>query len=92
MQQNYKQAAYFHQSRRKGHNVAQYNLALCYEDGRGVLQNYKAVYWYTKAAKQGCVASKLNLASCYALGLGVSQDRIKAYAIILHAKLNGRYL
>ena len=38
----------------QGHASAQYNLALKYDNGEGVLQDYKeAVKWYTKAAEQG---------------------------------------
>ena len=37
-----------------GYEVAQYNLAVMYDDGKGVLQDYKeAVKWYRLAAEQG---------------------------------------
>ncbi|WP_288844273.1 tetratricopeptide repeat protein [uncultured Megasphaera sp.] len=35
---------------------AQFNLGVCYEDGKGVAQDYKkAVEWYQKAVDQGNV-------------------------------------
>ena len=38
----------------QGNDIAQYNLALMYNDGRGVTQDYKqAVKLYRKAAEQG---------------------------------------
>lgn len=37
----------------QGYADAQYNLYVCYYDGKGVTQDYmKAVYWCTKAAEQ----------------------------------------
>ncbi len=38
----------------QGNASAQYNLALMYDNGKGVLKDYKeAVKWYRKAAEQG---------------------------------------
>jgi TPR repeat protein len=37
-----------------GNDVAQYNLALMYENGDGITENLnQAIYWYKKSAKQG---------------------------------------
>lgn len=46
----------------QGNAQAQCNLALMYENGRGVTKDYaKAVEWYTKAAEQGYAEAKNNL-------------------------------
>lgn len=38
----------------KGDNKAQYNLGVCYIDGKGVVKDYdKALYWFEKSANQG---------------------------------------
>jgi TPR repeat protein len=59
----------------EGDNEAQYNLALIYHHGEGVLQDYKqASYWYKKAAEQGLAEAQYNLASLYYYGEGVLQD------------------
>ena len=91
VRQDYKQAAYWYtKAAEQGNAGAQYNLANLLKNGTGVLEDHKqAVYWYTKAAKQGLGLAQFNLGICYAMGLGVSKDKIKAYAILLHAKLNG---
>ncbi|ORY32717.1 kinase-like protein [Rhizoclosmatium globosum] len=50
----------------KGCAVAQYNLALCYLNGRGVDKSIaKAVEWYHKSADQGFAAAQYNLALFY---------------------------
>ncbi|EXX50613.1 Skt5p [Rhizophagus irregularis DAOM 197198w] len=37
-----------------GHESAQYNLAMMYEYGKGIVKNIdKAIYWYEKSAEQG---------------------------------------
>jgi TPR repeat protein len=88
---DYKQAIYwFTKAAEQGLAMAQYNLGVCYKNGEGVLKDYKqAVYWHTKAAEQGHAYAQLHLGVCYAYGEGVYKDEIKAYAIALHAKLNG---
>jgi TPR repeat protein len=60
----------------EGDNEAQYNLALIYHHGEGVLQDYKqASYWYKKAAEQGVAEAQYNLALRYDSGnKGVLQD------------------
>ena len=74
----------------KGDAIAQFNLGLCYKNGKGVLEDDKqAVDWWTQAAEQGVAQAQINLGVCYAVGEGVTQDKVKAYAIFLHAKLNG---
>ena len=62
-----------------GYAIAQYNLGVCYENGRGVTRNYaEAVKWYTKAAEQGDVQAQRNLGVCYRDGQGVTQSYAEA--------------
>ena len=50
----------------RGDRKAQYNLAVCYDYGVGVVQdNAKAVEWYTKAAEQGDADAQRCLGECY---------------------------
>ena len=44
---------------KQGDAEAQYNLGMCYGQGKGVKQDVqKAVEWYTKAAEQGFESAK----------------------------------
>jgi TPR repeat protein len=44
----------YQKSANLGNCVAQYNLALMYENGNGTKRDMsKAIYWYKKSAKQG---------------------------------------
>ncbi|KAK3820645.1 MAG: hypothetical protein J3R72DRAFT_479877 [Linnemannia gamsii] len=46
----------------QGSDMAQYEVARCYEEGRGVSTNYeKAVDWYTKASQKGHHQAKRDL-------------------------------
>ena len=54
---------------------SQYNLAVMYAEGLGVLRDDKeAIEWYHKSAEQGFAAAQLNLGVMYANGQGVLQD------------------
>ena len=58
-----------------GDAVAQYKLARCYENGRGVEPDFAAARkWYEKAAKQGNADAQHALATIYAYGMQVAQD------------------
>ena len=52
---NYVKAVeWFRKAAEQGNDVAQYNLAMCYERGEGVVKDLaEAVKWYRKAAEQG---------------------------------------
>lgn len=59
----------------KGDAEAQYKLARCYENGRGVEQDFAAARkWYEKSARQGNADAQHALATCYAYGMQVTQD------------------
>ena len=64
----------------KGDAVAQYNLALSYEEGKEVKQDYKKAFeWYSKSAKKGYMPAQTSLGVMYAKGLGLKQDYKKAF-------------
>jgi len=47
---------------KKGHAIAQTNLAFCYDNGHGVSQDYaEAARWYRLAADQGFEAAQQKL-------------------------------
>ncbi len=59
----------------QGNAVAQFDLGLLYETGRGVPQNYfEAIKWYRLAADQGNALAQFSLGAMYTNGLGVAQD------------------
>ncbi len=65
---------------KQGQASAQYNLALMYEDGRGVPEDDKeAVKWYRLAAEQGVAWAQNNLGVMYDNGEGVPEDDVYAY-------------
>lgn len=81
---NLEQAAkWYLKSARQGYAKAQHNLALLYEDGRGLPQSYEqAAIWYAKAAQQSFAEAQNNLAVLYLLGEGVSENRTKAERLL----------
>lgn len=74
--ENYSRAVYWYtKAAEQGYADAQYQLGLCYYEGRGVKQNYKkAVEWWLKAAEQNHSSSQDRLSNCYASGQGVQQS------------------
>ncbi len=51
----------------QGDAMAQFNLGVMYNTGRGVAQDYKqAVAWFRKAAEQGDAMAQFNLGLMYA--------------------------
>ena len=70
----YKQAA------AKGSADNQYQLALCYWEGKGGNQDDVAAYhFFEKAAVQGMAEAQFAVGRCYALGRGVVQDANEAF-------------
>jgi TPR repeat protein len=63
----------------QGDALAQYNLGLLYDNGRGVQKDYaQALQWYEKAAVQGHADAQVNLGILYDYGRSVPQDFKKA--------------
>jgi len=65
----------------QGDAEAQYKLARCYENGRGVEQDFaEARKWYEKSARQGNANGQHALATWYAYGMQVAQNYDEAIA------------
>ena len=63
----------------EGDALAQFNLGLLYESGRGVVADpAKAAAWYERAARQGMARAQYNLALLHQTGRGVPQDVAQA--------------
>ena len=59
----------------RGSPEAQYNLAILYYNGDGLVRNRtKAAEWFTKSAKQGLDRAQYNLGALYFSGLGLDRD------------------
>ena len=64
----------------QGIPIAQYNLGVMYDNGKGVPQDYaEAMNWYRRAAEQGLADAQHNLGWVYFEGQGVPQDYILAH-------------
>ena len=79
-----KAAKWYEKAAKKGHPVAQNNLAALYmrgkdKNGAGIDKNVKkGLAWYEKAAEQGSTAALDNLALHYISGIDVKKDVEKA--------------
>lgn len=63
---------WLHKASVAGHARAQYQLALCLHQGRGVRQNLsEAAKWYLRAAEGGYVRAMYNTSLCYSYGEGL---------------------
>jgi TPR repeat protein len=59
-----------------GHSKAQFNLAVCLENGTGVKKDAAEAWkWYQKAADQGDSAAQFNLGLMYSRGESMPQDQ-----------------
>jgi TPR repeat protein len=75
----------------QGVALAQYNLGVMYDNGRGVPQDdAKAFYWFTKAAEQGVAEAQETLGRMYLDGRGVPQDEKKALYWMERSQRGGR--
>lgn len=64
----------------QGNAQAQFNLALCYDVGKGVVKDGKeAVRLYRLAADQGHAGAQCNLGHCYENGEGVKRNTKEAF-------------
>ena len=62
-----------------GNAEAQFNLAICYENGKGVEEDAeKAVKWFRLAAELGDADAQYNLGLCYMHAKGVEYDAEEA--------------
>ena len=62
-----------------GNAKAQYNLSICYRDGRGVpADSSQAMYWLTLAARQGYADALYNMGAMYEEGQLCAKDLYQA--------------
>lgn len=74
----------------QGHVMAQNNLGVMYEQGRGVERDEaQAAQWYTKAAQEGLIVAQANLALLHDDGRGVSADAKRAAQLYRQAGDSG---
>ena len=74
----------------QGDAVAQFDLAMCYAEGRGVEVNRsEAIRWWKKAAVQKVAAAAAYLGDAYRTGDGAQQDIYGAYVWYSLAAING---
>jgi len=77
----------FRKAADQGNAEAQFNLALMYEEGRGVTKDdEQAAMWYSKAAEQDYARAQFNLGKMLSEGKGGHQDNIEAYKWLSLAK------
>lgn len=70
--------------------MAQTNLGVMYDNGRGVPKDEaQAVAWYRKAAEQGDANAQFYLGVMYGNGRGVPKDVVLAYMLYNIAAANG---
>lgn len=81
----------FMQASERGHPLAQFNLGLCYENGKGVGRDLaRAVECYKNAAAQGQAGAMYNLALLYMEGSGdLPKDSQQAIELLNGAAENG---
>ena len=72
---------WFHKAADQKHALAQFELGLRYDCGKGAERDYEAAhFWYLCAARQGHARAQFNLGVMYAAGQGAQRDLIEAYA------------
>ncbi len=68
------------------HKLAAFNLALCYENAKGVEKDEKkAAELYQIASSEGNIQAMVNLAYCYENGIGVEKNPEKAKELYVEA-------
>jgi uncharacterized protein len=74
-------AGFFLERAKAGDAVAQYNIAVLYARGEGLVQDFfTAAAWFREAAISGNPAAQFNLGVLYERGLGVQQSMNEAVA------------
>lgn len=62
-----------------GDAEAQYQIGMCYREGKGIKKDYKkSLQWLNKAADQGHANAILQVGVCYYKGWGVAKDKKKS--------------
>lgn len=91
LKQHQKAFLLFMQAGDRGHPMAQFNLGLCYENGKGVEKDLvKAVECYENAAAQGQAGAMYNLAILYMQGEGgLSKDLQHSIELLKEAAEHG---
>lgn len=65
----------YHQAADRGHSMAQNNLGVCYENGKGVSPNIlEAIKWYRRSAEQGNADAQYNMGRVLFNGKGVEKN------------------
>ena len=71
---------WYNEAAKNGHAQAQFNVAKCYENGKGTRRNRpKAFEWYQRAAEQGHSGAMNDIGIYYAQGVVVEQDYDEAF-------------
>lgn len=71
---------WYRKAAEQGFSVAQYNLAVCLENGEGCREDsVEAVEWYRKAAEQGHPEAQNNLGYCLEHGVGCDENKAEAF-------------
>jgi TPR repeat protein len=73
-----------------GDAVAQFQLSILYDAGRGTRQDAReALYWLRMSAAHGNPQAQSNLGVAFSKGRGVAQDLVRAYAWFAASAVSG---
>lgn len=87
-----KAAKNFYEAAKMGYAQAQYNLAILFSEGRGVMKDdAAALFWYLQAAKNGDAAAARTIGIFYLEGKGVSRSISKAEQWLRRAAEKGDF-
>src|SRR5690554_4059208 len=82
--------SWFTRSAMQGNVLAQYNLGLMFEQGRGAPKSFtEAAHWYTQAANNNHAGAQINLAYLYENGLGIESSKERAAQLYFAAAQSG---
>ncbi|CAB4393339.1 unnamed protein product [Rhizophagus irregularis] len=78
---------------KNGDIKAQYNLAICYQNGNGIETNHKKAFkWLLNSVENGNLDAQYNLAIFYMDGIGVQKDEKEAFKWFLKSEQSSYYL